>query len=257
MIDTGSIWKPKYPLCNDEKYAPKHRWSLKTILLSLVKANLKDESFRKQVNISRIEYALKKVLPSYMKAVQNKTGSLNNNSATSSDNYYKHHKYKYKHVYVNDDNNDETTKFQNLIVARLKDREMYYRNHRNSKYYKFFGKYLNKAIINAEFKPNQEGGGGDNLNNDSNMSRPMFLRNYIEPVVENTTKANKKILELEEKVNSKKNDLNITKGIIRVDKRLIDRYVNVKIPRQKQMYKNMLKINKERQQKVDFENHLE
>ena len=120
-----------------------------------------------------------------------------------------------------------------------------------------FGKYLNKAIINAEFKPNQERGKKDNSNNDSNMSRPMFLRNYIEPIVENTTKANKKILELEEKVNSKQNDLIITKGIIRVEKRLIDRYINVKIPRQKQMYKNMLKINKERNQKVDFENHLE
>ena len=53
MVDTGAPWKPKYPLCNDYYRTPKHRWSLKTILLALVKENLRDAAFRKHVNIGQ------------------------------------------------------------------------------------------------------------------------------------------------------------------------------------------------------------
>ena len=59
--------------------------------------------FRKQVNISRIEYALKKVLPSYIKAIANETRK----NASLSKDYARVRKY--KHVYV-ENGEDEVTK---------------------------------------------------------------------------------------------------------------------------------------------------
>ena len=252
MVDTGSIWKPKYPLCNDEKYIPKHRWSLKTILLSLVKENLKDASFRKQVNISRIEYALKKVLPSYIKAVQNETRK----NASLSKDYARVRKY--KHVYV-ENGEDEVTKIQQLIIERLKQRELYHRKHQNSTYFKYYGQFMNQAINNAEFNPKVYNAVNDatvSTNARNNMTRESFINDYIEPIVENTTKVERKRQKLEGEIDKTKIDMVITKGIIRHDKRLIEQVKYVKIPKQNQMFQNLLKENQIKSKKIDFENVL-
>ena len=145
-------------------------------------------SFRKQVNISRIEYALKKVLPSYIKAVQNETRK---NASLSKDHARVR---KYKHVYV-ENGEDEVTKIQQLIIERLKQRELYHRKHQNSTYFKYYGQFMNQAINNAEFNPKVYNAVNDatvSTNARNNMTRESFINDYIEPIVENTTKVERK-----------------------------------------------------------------
>lgn len=237
MIDTGAPWKPKYPLCKDYYNAPKHRWSLKTILLALVNENLKDPAFREHVNISRIEYALKKVLSQYARTVLTEKPDSRISNVTESS------KITYKHVYV-DDHDDEIEKMKQLIVERLKDRESYHNKHKNTPYFKYFGKYLTKTVNDVSFSPNVTQSTKEELDNKH------FMSQLIAPVVMESLQSEKRRSELESRTNGTLTDMVITKGTIRHDKRLIEQYKLEKLPRQHKMLRALQKRNKEKNDEI-------
>ena len=231
MVDTGAPWKPKYPLCNDYYRSPKHRWSLKTILLALVKENLRDPAFRKHVNSTRLEYALKKVLSQYARISNQKTSNVLDSPKLS-----------YKHVYT-DDHDDEIEKMKQLIVERLKVRESYHNKHKNTAYYKYFGKYLAKTVNDVSFSPNI-----------TQPTKPLgskdFMSQIIAPVVMESLQSDKRRSELESRTKGTLVDMNITKGTMRHDKRLIEQYRIEKIPRQHRMLRALRKRNKEKSDQI-------
>ena len=118
---------------------------------------------------------------------------------------------------------------------------------------------MNQAINNAEFNPKVYNAVNDatvSTNARNNMTRESFINDYIEPIVENTTKVERKRQKLEGEIDKTKIDMVITKGIIRHDKRLIEQVKYVKIPKQNQMFQNLLKENQIKSKKIDFENVL-
>ena len=227
MIDTGAPWKPKYPLCNDYYRTPKHRWSLKTILLALVKENLRDAAFRKHVNISRLEYALKKVLSQYARVSSQKAPDVPGSPKPS-----------YKHVYI-DDHDDEIEKMKQLIIERLKVRELYHNKHNNTAYYKYFGKYLTKTVNDVSFSPNI-------TQPTKSLDSKHFMSQIIAPVVMESLKSDERRSELESRTEGTLVDMNITKGTMRHDKRLIEQYRIEKLPKQHRMLRALRKRNKEK-----------
>ena len=227
MIDTGAPWKPKYPLCEDYYSAPRHRWSLKTILLALVKENLRDAAFRKHVNISRLEYALKKVLSQYARVSSEKAPDVPGSPKLS-----------YKHVYI-DDHDDEIEKVKQLIIERLKVRELYHNKHNNTAYYKYFGKYLTKTVNDVSFSPNI-------TQPTKSLDSKHFMSQIIAPVVMESLQSDKRRSELESRTKGTLVDMNITKGTMRHDKRLIEQYRIEKLPKQHRMLRALRKRNKEK-----------